>query len=683
MTVTQEVEVNINQPKKWGLDRIVEIQRGCNINLGFSIIGGKIDAPTDEINTGEQKSSGVFIKSIDPDASVSNNCNLKIGDRIVEVNGVNVLNCNCDKVAEIIKKNEDIVRLRVQSLTLMEQSDCGQLIEAKINNQQSLMKKRSPSSNSEVDITLTPSTNVTEHVAAIDAAVDQEKHTDEHPDTDESSESEDERYMEGNIHTKAGMEISRKSAGNVKRTAGEITADPEDEDEYGYTALKILKKYRALSGQVLLEKIDRTTGDLGIALSGHKDRSKMAVFICGLNPKGNAYKAGNLKVGDEILEVNGHVLQGRCHLNASVVIKGMCGPTLKLIIHRNSPEINELAVKIPIHFPAAFDESDRYSGFEGVRTVSLKKGLYGLGIMIVEGKHAQVGQGIFISDIQEGSVAERGGLLLGDMILGVNSDSLLGSTYDQATAVLKRVEGMVTVTVCNPNQNKQKDQSDRNEPSKASTGAATTETSVGQTQQSAEVKTSEGTTDPKNVKTIKGKPITVEITKTKESPLGLIITGGSDTSCGGVFILDIYPDGLAEKTGQLKRGDQILEFCQENFKAIEHEKAATTILTASGPIKMSILQDDHSTEEVEVELHRKPMKGIGLGLTAFKCGKGAYISELLTGCSAAESGKLEIGDIVISLSGQNVEETETDEIANLIKAINPVLLKVKRFKAKS
>lgn len=29
----------------------------------------------------------------------------------------------------------------------------------------------------------------------------------------------------------------------------------------------------------------------------------------------------------------------------------------------------------------------------------------GLGIMIIEGKHAEVGQGIFISDIQEGSAA--------------------------------------------------------------------------------------------------------------------------------------------------------------------------------------------------------------------------------------------------------------------------------------
>lgn len=35
------------------------------------------------------------------------------------------------------------------------------------------------------------------------------------------------------------------------------------------------------------------------------------------------------------------------------------------------------------------------------------QGNQSLGIMIIEGKHAEVGQGIFISDLQEGSSAEK------------------------------------------------------------------------------------------------------------------------------------------------------------------------------------------------------------------------------------------------------------------------------------
>ncbi|GBP75936.1 Inactivation-no-after-potential D protein [Eumeta japonica] len=72
--------------------------------------------------------------------------------------------------------------------------------------------------------------------------------------------------------------------------------------------------------------------------------------------------------------------------------------------------------------------------------------------MIIEGRHAEVGQGIFISDIQEGSPAEQAGLQIGDMILAVNKDTLLGCSYDSAAATLKRTEGVVVLTVCNPNK---------------------------------------------------------------------------------------------------------------------------------------------------------------------------------------------------------------------------------------
>lgn len=63
------------------------------------------------------------------------------------------------------------------------------------------------------------------------------------------------------------------------------------------------------------------------------------------------------------------------------------------------------------------------------------QGTQGLGIMIIEGKHADAGQGIFISDIQPGSVAEAAGLTVGDMILSVNDEELVGADYDTVSPV--------------------------------------------------------------------------------------------------------------------------------------------------------------------------------------------------------------------------------------------------------
>ncbi len=93
---------------------------------------------------------------------------------------------------------------------------------------------------------------------------------------------------------------------------------------------------------------------MGLALAGYKDRTKMGCFVAGINPKGTA-SSQNIKVGDEILEVifdencnairlfnfsfvylqiNGVVLHKLCHLNASVIIKGIPGTTLEFLLLR-------------------------------------------------------------------------------------------------------------------------------------------------------------------------------------------------------------------------------------------------------------------------------------------------------------------------------------------------------------
>ncbi|XP_023247317.1 inactivation-no-after-potential D protein-like [Copidosoma floridanum] len=221
-----------------------------------------------------------------------------------------------------------------------------------------------------------------------------------------SEEEEDTRELEGNVYTKNGVEISRRSAGNVKRTKEEIAADPEEEDEFGYTEMKIRKKYANLKKRVFVSKLEKGRSGMGISLAGHKDRNKMAVFICGIDPSGTAAKEGILQPGDEILEVNGTVFQGRCHLNVTSMIKGMPFTSFKFIVVRRPDAIQSCAVPQVTVFPTPLPGED-YSQFKGVHLVPIKKGTYGLGIMIIEGKHAEVGHGIFVSDVQEGGAAEQ------------------------------------------------------------------------------------------------------------------------------------------------------------------------------------------------------------------------------------------------------------------------------------
>lgn len=69
---------------------------------------------------------------------------------------------------------------------------------------------------------------------------EQKSNTTKSSEEDESSsidDSEEENPL-GKVLTKAGKEIYRKSAGNVKRSKEEAKADAETETEFGYTDSK-------------------------------------------------------------------------------------------------------------------------------------------------------------------------------------------------------------------------------------------------------------------------------------------------------------------------------------------------------------------------------------------------------------------------------------------------------------
>lgn len=73
-------------------------------------------------------------------------------------------------------------------------------------------------------------------------------------------------------------------------------------------------------------------------------------------------------------QINGVVVHKMCHLNASVLIKGIPGSTLEFIVLRKDTALDIIAVKAVTNFPAAFDQLDHlHSCYKNVRTVSIQK----------------------------------------------------------------------------------------------------------------------------------------------------------------------------------------------------------------------------------------------------------------------------------------------------------------------
>lgn len=65
-----------------------------------------------------------------------------------------------------------------------------------------------------------------------------------------------------------------------------------------------MQRYGNLPGELHLIELEKGRTGLGLSLAGNKDRSRMSVFIVGIDPNGAAGKDGRLQIADELLEVS-------------------------------------------------------------------------------------------------------------------------------------------------------------------------------------------------------------------------------------------------------------------------------------------------------------------------------------------------------------------------------------------
>ncbi|KAM3958724.1 LOW QUALITY PROTEIN: multiple PDZ domain protein [Aphomia sociella] len=709
--------------QRWGPPRQVTLKRSPGAPLGVSIVGGKVDiiSSQDAVDGDEKAIFGIFIKNVVPESPAGNSGELQTGDRILEVDGVCVRSAPHERAVQLIRAAGDVVTLTVQSL-LAWNTDSSDMEASSppispAHSVRSARKSPAPIPNKtpqhEIKITVT-SDGDTEKETEVDTEKEESKDSTSEEQNkpvysdSESSDEEDERELGGRTYSEKGVEIDRASAGAVKRSKEEKEADAEEEDDFGYTSNKIRKKYANLGDSVVAVKLERSPkAGLGLSLAGHRDRSRMAVFVCGLHPAGAAAKASPpVKVGDEILEVNGIVLHGRCHLNASVIIKGLVGPIFKIILLRRKSALEDCAVKPLTQFPVALEEEseDRFAGYKGVRDITIKKGPSGLGLMIIEGRHAEAGRGIFVSDLQEGSAAEQAGLQIGDMILAVNRDSLLRCSYDAAAAKLKHTEGAVKLTVCTPNLKDKEDAPLAEETGSATTsvpaGSATSRpTSGNQTPDPglaapgtsrphsprpapSPVRT-EPPADPATAPILPNQETAIEIT-TESQNLGLLLLGGSDTSINGpaAVVLDVIKDRPVGRDGRLQHGDQIRAACGIQLtEAMTEDRLNMTIKQWAPKLKFTVFRPDPiQYEDIEVDVNRK-QKALGFSFAAFSNDRGVYITQILPGSPTEQDGRLRRGDHVLTVDGKDISSADFTTASIALKLIGPkVSIKVRRLK---
>lgn len=116
----------------WGPPRRIILKREPNKSLGISIVGGKLDICTKANKTTEAGTSlannkenstfisGIFIKHVLSNSPAGLNGTLHTGDRILAVDGVDLVNGNHDKAVEVIRNSKTTVEFLIQSLLINE-----------------------------------------------------------------------------------------------------------------------------------------------------------------------------------------------------------------------------------------------------------------------------------------------------------------------------------------------------------------------------------------------------------------------------------------------------------------------------------------------------------------------------------------------------------------------------------
>ncbi|XP_076420654.1 inaD-like protein isoform X6 [Peromyscus maniculatus bairdii] len=579
----------------WGPPRIVEILREPGVSLGISIVGGQ--TVIKRLKNGEEL-KGIFIKQVLEDSPAGKTNALKTGDKILEVSGIDLQNASHAEAVEAIKNAGNPVVFVVQSL-----SSTPRVIPSVHN------KGKPPARNQDQDI--------------------------------------QERRAKRHGTAPPPMKLP------PPYRAPSVDSE-ESEEECALTDKKIRQRYADLPGELHIIELEKDKSGLGLSLAGNKDRSRMSIFVVGINPEGPAAADGRMRIGDELLEINNQVLYGRSHQNASAIIK--TAPTrVKLVFIRNEDAVHQMAVA-PFLLPSTSPSPVEDLG--STEPVSSEEDSN------VDVKHLPDPGSPKPEDLSEvvdhSKVAEQQRAL-------ESPDSVAACQMKQQTYSAQAPVNSQEVSPA-PSPSCQSEDGDL--------------TDSGNFQAPLSV-------DPATCPIVPGQEMIIEISKGR-SGLGLSIVGGKDTPLDAIVIHEVYEEGAAARDGRLWAGDQILEVNGVDLRSSSHEEAITALRQTPQKVRLVVYRDEAQYRDEEnlevflVDLQKKTGRGLGLSIVGKRSGNGVCISDIVKGGAAALDGRLIQGDQILSVNGEDMRHASQETVATILKCVQGLVqLEIGRLRAGS
>ncbi|XP_046698515.1 multiple PDZ domain protein isoform X10 [Silurus meridionalis] len=659
----------------WNQPRKVELYREPGKSLGISIVGGR--GMGSRLSNGEVM-RGIFIKHILEDSPAGRNGTLKTGDRIVQVDGVDLLDASHEQAVEAIRKAGNPVVFLVQSI-----------IHRPRKPPVPFLQLNSSSNAAGGFINTPPQTSAADSVEGRTARFSNPNNKDV-----ESQSRLFLRLSPTNPFTPTPFKLNREP-GKISPTMpflsvpriGETDTDTlteipdhnklphdtveEEEDEFGYTWKKVVERYGRLPGVLHMIELEKGMSGLGLSLAGNRDRLRMSVFVVGIDPNGAAGRDGRIIIGDELLEINGQILYGRSHQNASSIIKS-APSKVKIIFIRNTESLTQMAVMPTKELADILDTQPEEDG--------------GL-VFSEEDKNGMIIQDV----IEDGAAAMEGNTQPGDRVMVVDNEVSQGLSVEKVTSLLSKAKSSGKLTLCTESHALISASQTR----RLSDPGVVTSIPLSLTPPEMEsIKSSSRSStpatlasDPVTCPIIPGCETTIDISKGRTG-LGLSIVGGCDTLLGAIIIHEVYEEGAAAKDGRLWAGDQILEVNGIDLRTASHDEAINVLRQTPQRVCLTVFRDEAQYKEEElwdvlsVELQKKPGQGLGLSIVGRRNDTGVFVSDIVKGGIVESDGRLLQGDQILSVNGEDVRIATQESVAALLKCcVGPITLEVARFKA--
>ncbi|XP_011311698.1 protein lap4 isoform X2 [Fopius arisanus] len=180
-------------------------------------------------------------------------------------------------------------------------------------------------------------------------------------------------------------------------------------------------------------------------------------------------------------------------------------------------------------------------------------------------------------------------------------------------------------------------------------------------------------------------PVIIEdVILLKEGSLGFSIIGGTDHSCTpfgskepGIFVSHVVPGGIAAKSGKLRMGDRILKVNGTDVTKATHQEAVMELLRPGDSIVLTVQHDPLPESYQEMVIVKESGEKLGMhikgglrgqrGNPLDRSDEGVFISKINSGGAAKRDGRLKVGMRLLEVNGTSLLGATHQEAVNVLR----------------